>query len=99
MKIPQKLQPVLWSTKTNLLDFKKDKYYIVHQILAYGALEEIRWLFTKVPKKDLVEIFKQSYKDYQRPRFYFVKNILLDLKNWQPDQRFYVKNTPRAIGL
>ncbi|MBI2029433.1 hypothetical protein HYT02_03395 [Candidatus Gottesmanbacteria bacterium] len=98
MAIPKKLQPVLWSTKVDLLDSKKDKYYIIHQIFAYGSLTDIKWLFENYSKKDIIRIFKSAFKDYRRSRFYFVKNILLDLKNWKPDEKYYVKNTPRVIG-
>lgn len=96
-KIPKSLQPVLWSTDVRKLDLKKDAYYIIHQILAYGNFDDLVWLFKNYSKKEIIEIFKKSFKDYRRPRFYFAKNILLGLKNWQVDERYYVKNTPRII--
>lgn len=98
MKIPKKLQPVLWSTDVDLLDSRRDECYIIHQIFAYGSLEEIHWVFQNYPIEKIVGVFKKSFKDYRRERFYFVKNILLGLDNWQPDERYYVKNTPRIIG-
>lgn len=98
MAVPKKLQPVLWSTKVGLLDQKKDEYYIIHQIFAYGSIEDIKWVFENYPKKEIIRIFKEAFKDYRRSRFYFVKNVLLNLKNWQPDEKHYVKNTPRVIG-
>ena len=98
MKIPKKLQPVLWSVDVNSLDSIKDSYYIIHQIFAYGSFKEIRWLFKNYSKEEIINVFKQSFKDYRKQRFYFVKNILLGLKNWQYDERYYVKNTPRVIG-
>lgn len=98
MKIPKKLQPVLWSVNVNSLDLKKDSYYIIHQILAYGDFESISWLFKNYSKEEIIHVFKQSFKDYRKPRFYFVKNIILGLKNWHPDESYYVKNTPRVIG-
>jgi hypothetical protein len=96
-KIPKSLQWVLWSADVNKLDKERDKYYIIHQILAYGTLKEIIWVFKNYSTKTIISIFKQSFKDYRRSRFYFVKNYLLSLKNWQPDERYYVKNTPRII--
>lgn len=98
MKIPKKLQGVLWSANTDNLDYKKDIYYIVHQILAYGNFDEIGWLFKNYSNKEIIDVFKKSFKDYRKPRFYFIKDILLGLKTWRPNERYYVKNTPRIIG-
>lgn len=98
MKIPKKFQSVLWSANVALLNPKKDEYYIIHQIFAYGSLEEIHWVFQNYPAKEIVKVFQEYFKDYRRERFYFVKNILLGLDDWKPDERYYVKNTPRIIG-
>lgn len=98
MKLPQNLQPVLWSVNINHLDPQRDKYYIIHQILSFGTLDEIVWLLAHYSKNAIIEVFKQSFKDYRRPRFYLIKNSVLGLKNWHPDERYYVKNTPRIIG-
>lgn len=98
MTVSKKLQSTLWSMNTAKLDKKKDKYYIIHQIFAYGSMEEIRWVFKNYKKDNLVQIFKEFYKDYSVSRFYFIKNIVLGLKNWHPNENYYVKNTPRVIG-
>lgn len=98
MKIPKKLQPVLWSADVSKLNLQKDKYYIIHQILSYGIMEEIGWVLKAYSKNEIIETFKKSFKDYRRQRFYLVKDALLELSNWHPDERYYVKNTPRIIG-
>jgi len=98
MKLPHKLQSVLWTIHINNLDLEKDKYYIIHQILAFGNLENLVWLLSNYPKKEIADIFKVTFKDYSRPRFYLVKDALLGLKDWHPDERYYVKNTSRIIG-
>lgn len=98
-KIPQRLQAVLWSTDVKLLDIAKDKGYIIHQIFSYGSLNDIAWLFQTYPKGKIIETFiEKPYKDYRDARFAFVKNQILGLKSFQPDERLYVKNIPRAIG-
>lgn len=79
-KIPKSLKWVLWSANVNQLDKEKDKYYIIHQILACGTLKEIIWVFKNYPTKTIISIFKQSFREYRRSRFYFVKNYLLKLK-------------------
>src|SRR3990167_7181867 len=98
MKLPKKLQSVLWSVNINNLNLDRDKYYIIHQILSFGSLDDISWLLSNYPKKEIIKIFMVSFKDYFRPRFYFVKDALLNLKNWHPDERHYVKNISRTIG-
>lgn len=98
-KIPQKLQSVLWSTDVKLLDKDRDKNYIIHQILSYGILDEIRWLLETYTKKDIIHVFANvPYKDYDAARFYFVKNHLLNLKQQLLDEMLYVKNIPRHLG-
>lgn len=97
MKIPKKLQPVLWSVDVNRLDMEKDKYYIIHQIFAYGGMKDIFWVLQNYSKREIVEVFKQGFKDYRRPRFYFIKDALLRLEDWHPDERYYVKNIPRVV--
>ena len=98
MKLPKQLQSVLWSANTDNLDLEKDKYYIIHQILSYGRLADILWLMDNYPRKKINEVFMVSFKDYARSRFYFVKDALLGLKQWHPDEKYYVKNISRNIG-
>ncbi|MDO8609757.1 MAG: hypothetical protein Q7R95_04360 [bacterium] len=98
MQIPKKLQSTLWSVNVNNLDLEKDKTYIIHQIFSYGSLEEIKWVMNSYSKTEIKDVFTQPYKDYKRSRFYFIKDALLQLSNWLPDERYYVKNTSRIIG-
>ncbi len=98
-KIPQKLQSVLWSTDVRLLDKERDKNYVIHQILSYGRLEDIRWLLQTYTKKNIKNVFTHvPYKDYAAARFYFIKNYLLNLKRQLLDEMLYVKNIPRRLG-
>lgn len=98
MKLPNQLQSVLWSINIDHLNLEKDKYYIIHQILSYGRLEDMLWLISTYPRKEIIDVFKVSFKDYARSRFYFVKDAILGLKQWHPDERYYVKNISRNIG-
>ncbi len=97
MKVPGFIRPIFWSAKIDSLHLKKDRNYIIHQILAYGDLKAIKWLFKNYSKKQITDSFKKSFKDYRKQRFYFIKNIILELENWQNDERLYVKDTPRII--
>lgn len=97
--IPHSLQGVLWSADVNKLDLGKDKGYIIHQILCYGGLDEIRWLFKTYSEKEITRTFVSTpYKDYFPARFHYVKNIVLNLGNQNLDPRHYVKNIPRHLG-
>jgi hypothetical protein len=98
IKIPAKLQSLLWSANTNSLDIAKDKNYIIHQIFCYGSLNDFRWLFQTYAKSEIIDIFvNHPYKDYSPHRFNFVKNIILDLRSYHFNPRLYVKNIPRDI--
>lgn len=89
--IPKRLQPVLWSCDIKQLNLERDKAYIVHQILIYGTLDDIRWLLKTYSKKEIVDTFlKTPYKNYPKYVFYFVKNYLLKLKNKVLNENAYV---------
>lgn len=94
-KIPPSFQSVFWSVRLEDLDLEKDKIYIVNQILSYGRIEELKWLFKTYPKEVIKEVFvKQPIKTYRAPSFNFVKKILLNIEEPLPEER-YVINTPR----
>lgn len=98
-KIPQSLQGILWSVKVEDLDPEKDKIYIINQILSYGTLSMIKWLFKTYSKKTILEVFlKHPIKDYRHSRFHFVKNFLLGLGKINLNPNSYVKNLPRNLG-
>lgn len=97
MHPPKKLQGILWSTDVNKLDIKQDKGYIIHQTLAYGRIEHIKWLFDMYSTNTIRNTFVTiPYKDYRTARFYLIKNHLLHIPDAMEEKR-YVKNTPRDI--
>jgi hypothetical protein len=96
---PVTLQPFLSSVSVDKLDVKKDDTYIIHQILAYGSMEALAWLFSAYPKDHIQRVFCEApYKDYRPSRFHFVTSALLSLEHRSIDQRNYVKNIPRHLG-
>lgn len=98
--IPQSLQPVLWNVDVSNLDIEKDKAYIVHQLLAYGDIDEIKWALSTYSRDELKRTFcEKPYKDYRPSRFYFITNYVLGLDSESIDSSHYVKNTPRHTGL
>ena len=98
-KVPKKLQAVLWSRDVSKLDAKKDKQYIIHQILAYGSWNHLKWLFKNYRVEEIRQVFiEHPAKDYTEKTFNFVKRIVLEISNKGIDKRFYVKTYPRIIG-
>ncbi len=94
--IPADLQPILWSVGVDKLDLQKDKNYIVHQVLAYGTWEHLKWLFEVYSPEEIKTIFLNNpAKDYTFPAFNFTKNILLNLQDKPIDQTLYVRSFPR----
>ena len=88
---PASLQGVLWSVNVQQLDMQKDKEYIIHQLLNYGTMEELKWLFTTYSKKEIIETFvKQPAKIYFKQTYFFVKNCLLSLSHINLDEQNYV---------
>ncbi len=81
IKIPESFQGILWSRDVKKLSLKRDKVYIIHQVLSYGTLEQIRWLIKIYGKKEIGKVFEEApMKVYRPSTFNFIKNIILDLK-------------------
>ena len=99
IKIPAKLQWVFWSVDVRHLELERDRVYIIHQILAFGRMEEIHWLFQTYSLREICAVFLNSpYKNYRFPRFTLVKNYILSLEKMPVVLEKYVINTPRNIG-
>lgn len=97
--VPKRLQAVLWSAGTKHLDLVKDRHYIIHQILAYGSWEDIKWLYKSYDQETIkTEFTNHPEKDYRSATFNFVKNYLLRLEYLDIDQSKYDPNTHRIIG-
>jgi len=58
----------------------------------YGNLKQIEWLF-KVYKENIIrKVFLEKPQNiYTPPAFYFIKNIILGLKNTFLSKKKYVK--------
>jgi hypothetical protein len=97
-KIPQFLQPILWSADIASLNLEENKSYIINQILSLGTIKELQWLFRIYPKKTIQKVFiHQPAKIYTPSAFHFCKNILLDLPRENLPATRYVKTLPRSL--
>ena len=91
-KIPKEFQPILWSTNIKNLDLEYDREYIIHQVLMYGTLKQIGWLFKVYKENTIREVFLERPQNiYTPPAFYFIKNIILGLQNIPLSKKKYVK--------
>lgn len=59
MSIPKSLQPILWSKQVSLLDKKKDRDYIIHQVLSRGTIAQMHWLMNTYGMKTVRRVFLQ----------------------------------------
>ena len=92
------LKGILWSININQLDLRRDRRYIVHQVLNYGDLSDIKWLFKIYSRRTIKDCFiRQPVKIYDQATFNFIKNYLLNIKKLLPTND-YLKFTPRIIG-
>ncbi len=90
-KLPQGL---LWSKDIKNIDLNKDKVYIIHQILSYGDLNQIKHLFSIYQRKDIKEVFlHHPQKTYSPAVFNFIKKFILNLDSKDFTESDYVKTS------
>ena len=91
---PTSLQGILWSKNIKNLDLEKDKIYIIHQVLSYGSLEQIKWLFNIYKRKEIQEVFlKYPKRIYTPASFNFIRRIILNFGNKKLLLENYVKTS------
>ena len=97
-KIPQRLQPILWSRDVKSLDLEKDRAYIINQTLACGTFKHLNSLFKAYSEEEIKKVFlKKPMKIYSPLSFNWIKTILLENLKQTPDENKYVENLPRNI--
>ena len=79
-QIPNNLQGILWSSPVSKLDPRKNKEYIIHQVLMFGKLEDIQWLFNTYSRDQIEKVFlTKPHKVYTKPALNFINKIVLKL--------------------
>ena len=90
--IPASLQAILWSKDIENIDSCEDRVYIIHQVLAYGDMDEIKWLFTVYLEDEIKNTFiSHPSRIYTRPIYFFIKDFVLNIKE-DINENDYVKN-------
>lgn len=96
-KIPREWQGILWAKNYRQLDLNKDKAYIIHHVLNYGDLNDIKLLFNLYQREEVKEVFlQQPLKIYDRPGLHFIKEFILNLKEPLNEEK-YLKTAPRRL--
>ena len=91
-ELPENLKGILWSKNINDVDLENDKIYIINQVLSFGDIEEIKWLFKNYTLDEIKMVFINIPKKiYTRPVFLFVKEYILKI-NTGLDEKKYVKS-------
>ncbi len=55
-RIPKSLQYILCSYNLTELDLKEDKETIITRVLNYGSWEDVKWLYSVYPEKQIKEV-------------------------------------------
>ena len=87
-------QGILWSKDIKNIDIKKDRVYIIHQVLSYGGMEQIKQLFRIYGPEEIKDVFLSHPKRIYSPAvFNFIKNFVLNLKKENLLINKYVKTS------
>jgi hypothetical protein len=57
-KIPKKMKWLFWSYDIESLNLKRDKDYIIPQVLNYGTWDDLKWLFKVYSREEIKEVIK-----------------------------------------
>lgn len=98
-KVPQSLQPMVWSRSVKKLLIEKDKVYIIHQVLRYGTLANIKWLFSVYPKTTITKVFYETpTKIYSPASLNFISHFILPRHATAIKKTNYLAHTPRGVA-
>jgi hypothetical protein len=77
MKKNNKITRLFWWMDQDKLNLENDRNLLIHQVLAYGSLDDYCWLKKKYSKNIIKKEFQKSRGNiYVAPVFYFFKTIL-----------------------
>ena len=87
--VPKAWQGILWSRDVRQLKWNEDKVYIIHQVLMYGSLDDIKRLFAHYGKSAVSRVFtSHPQKIYTPAAFNFIKTYLLGIHAALPQDRY-----------
>lgn len=87
------MKQYVWYANSSSLDSPDT----IHQILAFGTLEDIKELKVKVGQNKLQKMFIENPKKIYNPKLLnFIKNYFLQINQAIDDDK-YLKASPRAL--
>ena len=81
---------LFWDVKQDALSFKKSKRYIVHRVLSYGGMDDVRTLIKVYGRTGVKQEFLKPDPGVYEPSILRLCQHLLGVKKLNP--RFYVKD-------
>ena len=58
MPVPKFLQSALWSYDVTKLNRRRDKKYIITQVLNHGTWEQVQWILKTYTQEEIREVLK-----------------------------------------
>lgn len=93
-KIPRRFAPIFWFLDYKKLDPQKDRHLIIHQILSYGTIDDLREMFKLYDFKTVQKEFKKPKAGLYQPSVLAFCQHILGVKKL--DKRKYLKNVYAA---
>lgn len=91
-RLPRSWRGLLWWAPLDQLDIRRDRAAIIHHVLAFGTLRDIRTLRRFYAPDEIRRVFARTpLQVYSAPAFYFVKDILLNLRRSRLNASRYTK--------
>jgi len=98
--VPKSFAPLFWFLDCKELDLKKDKHLIIHQVLSYGTMDDLRELFKLYSFKTVQKEFKKPKAGLYQPNVLAFCQYILKVKKLNKQK--YLKNiyapTSRIVG-
>lgn len=87
------LQGLVWTKKSEHLDVKQDKAFIIHHVLRYGRIDDISWLLKTYTHEELTQVFlTQPMTIYSPSSLHFAKKTILNITEDLPYEQRYIQS-------
>lgn len=83
-------QSLFWDVNVKKLDLKRDGHFIVHRILSYGTMDDLRELIKVYGKKNVRKEFSEPQPGLYYPNILELCKHILGIK--KIDKKKYLKN-------
>jgi len=93
-KIPKSFAPLFWFLDYKKLDPGEDKHLIIHQVLSYGTMDDLRELLKIYGFKTVRNEFKKPKAGLYQPKILAFCQYILGVKKL--DKQKYLKNVYAA---